>query len=476
MWRMYVSHRRMLEWTTAAEAQAAAGTTVGAYARLMAPASVLACVAAAPGARPLAGIALVPHPGPRDVAAVSRARLAAVAAAAAPPPVEAPNPGQILALRGIARRTWRFFERFVSDEDHWLPPDNYQEDPKGEIAHRTSPTNMGLALLANVTAHDLGYLSLSGLDLPRGTDASRRWRDSSGSAATSTTGTTRSRSTPLRPAYVSTVDSGNLAGHLLALRTALKEAVRGAARRAAGARRDRRRAAPRARGPARCPGSRHDLVRRRRAVARHRRAAAARRPGRAAPLAGRLGDAARRTCCARPSRWRSARPACAARTAMPPKRSPRRRRRSGASTPTSRPTRRGRGSSPPFRRRSPRIPGRGPSCRWSATSRPWPPSPGSPRPSSRLSTRSPRTRRGATTPERALTAAWAAAVAAGLRDAVPVCAELLARAQLMGPIAREMWEHADLRMLYDAGPRAVLDRLQHRAGALRRLLLRHARQ
>ena len=62
------------------------------------------------------------------------------------------------ALRLISRRTWRFFEKFVTAEDHWLPPDNFQEDPKPVVAHRTSPTNIGLYLLSTVAARDFGWL------------------------------------------------------------------------------------------------------------------------------------------------------------------------------------------------------------------------------------------------------------------------------------------------------------------------------
>ncbi|MGH8674835.1 MAG: cyclic beta 1-2 glucan synthetase, partial [Burkholderiales bacterium] len=61
-------------------------------------------------------------------------------------------------LRRMARKTWAFFDRFVGPEDHWLPPDNYQEHPVAVLAHRTSPTNMGLALLANLSAYDFGYI------------------------------------------------------------------------------------------------------------------------------------------------------------------------------------------------------------------------------------------------------------------------------------------------------------------------------
>ena len=62
-------------------------------------------------------------------------------------------------LRKVARKTWDFFETFVGPEDNWLPPDNYQEHPVSRIAHRTSPTNIGLSLLANLAAYDFGYIT-----------------------------------------------------------------------------------------------------------------------------------------------------------------------------------------------------------------------------------------------------------------------------------------------------------------------------
>ncbi|NTW59433.1 MAG: cyclic beta 1-2 glucan synthetase, partial [Nitrospirae bacterium] len=74
-------------------------------------------------------------------------------------PVARLTDGQILFLRRLSRKTWSFFETFVGPEDNWLPPDNYQEHPVPVVAHRTSPTNMGLALLANLSALDFGYLA-----------------------------------------------------------------------------------------------------------------------------------------------------------------------------------------------------------------------------------------------------------------------------------------------------------------------------
>jgi cyclic beta-1,2-glucan synthetase len=127
---------------------------------------------------------------------------------------------QVAFLRKMARKTWSFFETFVGPDDHWLPPDNYQEHPAVAVGHRTSPTNMGLALLANVSAYDLGYIS-AGLFIERTARAFHtmetldrhrghfyNWYD------------TQSLK-PLPPLYVSTVDSGNLAGHLLTLRPSL---------------------------------------------------------------------------------------------------------------------------------------------------------------------------------------------------------------------------------------------------------------
>jgi len=114
------------------------------------------------------------------------------------------------ALHLITRRTWRFFEIFIAPADHALPPDNFQEEPTPVIAHRTSPTNIGLYLLSTLAAHDLGYLgtldtvdrleatlgTLSQLELVRG--HFYNWYD------------TRDLR-PLDPKYVSSVDSGNLA-------------------------------------------------------------------------------------------------------------------------------------------------------------------------------------------------------------------------------------------------------------------------
>ena len=127
------------------------------------------------------------------------------------------SPVENLYLRKLGRKIWAFFERFVSESDNWLPPDNFQEEPVEKIAHRTSPTNIGLALLCNLTAYDFGYIG------------PRQLIDRTGNTINTMLRMERYRGhlynwydtqtlMPLEPRYVSTVDSGNLAGHLITLK------------------------------------------------------------------------------------------------------------------------------------------------------------------------------------------------------------------------------------------------------------------
>ncbi len=123
-------------------------------------------------------------------------------------------------LRELARKTWGYFENLVGPSDNWLPPDNLQQYPIPVVAHRTSPTNIGLALLSNLSAHDFGYITTTGLlnrcaetlntmeKLDRYQGHFYNWYDTQTLQV-------------LNPRYISTVDSGNLAGHLLTLRQGL---------------------------------------------------------------------------------------------------------------------------------------------------------------------------------------------------------------------------------------------------------------
>ncbi|MEO8159206.1 MAG: glycosyltransferase family 2 protein, partial [Betaproteobacteria bacterium] len=217
-WRILVSKKRLLEWTTSASAEVDNRTGLLASYRSMWMAPALAAIttayltAAAPAALAVAGpILILWLVSPAIAWWISRPLIRREPRLAA---------DQITFLRKHARRTWAFFETFVGADDNWLPPDNFQEHPVGKVAHRTSPTNMGLALLANLTAHDFGYI-------PAGNCLER-----TAQALATMAGLTQYRGhfynwydtqslLPLAPLYVSSVDSGNLAGHLLTLRPGL---------------------------------------------------------------------------------------------------------------------------------------------------------------------------------------------------------------------------------------------------------------
>ncbi|MDO9264015.1 MAG: cyclic beta 1-2 glucan synthetase, partial [Desulfosalsimonadaceae bacterium] len=130
------------------------------------------------------------------------------------------NADQMIFLRKLSRKTWAFFETFVGQADHFLPPDNYQESPTAVVAHRTSPTNIGFALLANLSACDFGYISV------------QQFMDLTANALQTMEKLERNRGhfynwydteslNPLLPMYISSVDSGNLAACLLTLRAGL---------------------------------------------------------------------------------------------------------------------------------------------------------------------------------------------------------------------------------------------------------------
>ena len=128
---------------------------------------------------------------------------------------------QVNLLRQVTRRTWGFFERFVGPDDHWLPPDHYQESPVGTVAHRTSPTNIGLLLTSTLAAYDLGYLDQLGLATRLATtvetlDQLERFRGHFMNWYDTLT------LEPLLPRYISTVDSGNLAASLIVIAQACR--------------------------------------------------------------------------------------------------------------------------------------------------------------------------------------------------------------------------------------------------------------
>jgi len=215
--RVFVTRRKLLEWRTASDAQRSKGVGLfGSFAEMwIGPALAVTAVAyLEPGALLAASPLLLLW------------TLAPVWSWWSSQPNDLAGPQLATAdrefLRTIARRTWRFFETYVVAEDNFLPPDNVQEAPPRGAAHRTSPTNIGMSLVANLAAYDFGYVAAGDL-IARTTrtfatlDRMQRYRGHFYNWYDTTT------LEPLRPMYVSTVDSGNLAGHLLTLAAGLDE-------------------------------------------------------------------------------------------------------------------------------------------------------------------------------------------------------------------------------------------------------------
>ena len=219
--RLFVSRRHLLEWTTAATAQAQAVTGLGPLLRLHWKQPVISMAllilllgSGTPTPALASALCLLWAASPVWIWWVSRTR---------PVPSEASLPvADQVYLEGIARDTWRLFERCVGPTDNFLPPDNLQTAPHDMVAHRTSPTNIGMYLLSVACARVFGWIDtaqmITRLEATLATVAKLQrhrghllnWYDTVTLA-------------PLLPMYVSTVDSGNLSGHLLAVAQACLE-------------------------------------------------------------------------------------------------------------------------------------------------------------------------------------------------------------------------------------------------------------
>ena len=225
-WRLVISHRRLLEWAVASSStpRPTSAASIASSSRLMASYQSMWIAPALS----LAITVIVIYLNANALLVALPVLIAWLLAPAIAWWISEPlirnkiilSDEQTRFLHRITRKTWAFFERFVGADDNWLPPDNFQEQPGPIIAHRTSPTNIGMALLANLSAWDFGYLPTSLLLertvktfgtmqlLERHQGHFYNWYD---------TQTLQ----PLPPRYISSVDSGNLAGHLLTLRAGL---------------------------------------------------------------------------------------------------------------------------------------------------------------------------------------------------------------------------------------------------------------
>jgi len=220
LWRMFVSGRNLLKWTTFFETEAfLSDNVIGCYKNMLFEpiTAVLLLICFSVFFPRFDAIALVLL----SLWFVSPAVAYWISRSSSVRKIML-SKEQIIFLRSFARRNWAFFENFVTEKDHWLPIDNFQEEPVSVLAHRTSPTNIGLSLLSNLAAYDFGYVSMGMMFnrtektfdtlnlMQRYRGNFYNWYD---------TETLK----PLDPLYVSSVDSGNLTGHLMILRSGLAE-------------------------------------------------------------------------------------------------------------------------------------------------------------------------------------------------------------------------------------------------------------
>ena len=215
LYRLSFSRKNLLEWTTAAQSQANSKSGVLASLSLMLASVAIGFFAIAVAEFRTDNLWVTISP---FAIAWVLAPLAAYRMSLSPKLEDAleASPEDRKSLRVIARRTWKYFESFVTATDSMLPPDNFQEIPNPTVAHRTSPTNIGLYLLSIASAREFGWIGLKTaiekLEVTLATTKNLEkyrghlynWYDTTTLA-------------PLEPKYVSTVDSGNLAGHLITL-------------------------------------------------------------------------------------------------------------------------------------------------------------------------------------------------------------------------------------------------------------------
>ena len=222
LWRIIVSKKNMLEWTTSFESNASQNDSLWGYYKNMhtaiwaAGAMVLLMNAANPSAAILSGVLFIVWGASPYLAY----QISLEHKEKQSPKLEKDTSE----LRVIARRTWQYFETFAGKENNFLAPDNYQEDPFIGIAGRTSPTNIGLGALAILTARDMGYIGINEMTVALNSTIStieklRKWNGHLYNWYDTKT------LKPLKPYFVSTVDSGNLVCYLTVLEQGLLECL-----------------------------------------------------------------------------------------------------------------------------------------------------------------------------------------------------------------------------------------------------------
>ncbi|ADK16855.1 N,N'-diacetylchitobiose phosphorylase [Clostridium ljungdahlii DSM 13528] len=220
LYRLFISKKNLLQWQTAADAEATCKKGLESYLRSMWIGSALGIIIAFLGFRSSVEDAVLVVPSciiwifsPWIAFNISNERKNTE---------EDIHKEEKDILRRLGRETWAYFEDFISPESNWLSPDNYQEEPYKGVAYRTSPTNMAMGISSNIVAYDLGYIGIKELiyrlhhiisnmeSLERYRGHFYNWYDIKNKV-------------PLRPRFISTVDSGNLVAYMWLTEESLEE-------------------------------------------------------------------------------------------------------------------------------------------------------------------------------------------------------------------------------------------------------------
>ena len=218
IYRMSVTHKYLLEWTTSEQAEKQAKNGIKNYYLNMLTNAILGILMIAIGILYLPGsiiLGVIWLIAPAICWYISKENV-----------IEAPliklNQDEKEYLKRIGKDTWEYFNQYINKENNYLPPDNYQEDRKEKIVYRTSSTNIALGLLAVISAYDLKYIDLESTitkleimigvisKLPKWNGHLYNWYNTK-------------TLEPLIPRYISTVDSGNFIGFLYTVKQFLKE-------------------------------------------------------------------------------------------------------------------------------------------------------------------------------------------------------------------------------------------------------------
>ena len=225
LYRMFFVKKNLLEWVTAADMETKLKNTVGSFYRLMNRSLLISTV-----------IFLVAYFVKGDAISIYFSAFLFFLWWIAPLVAfhislsirerqERLDNAEIEELREFAKRTWSYFDTLMNEENHFLPPDNFQEEPPNGVAYRTSPTNIGLGLLAIISAYDLGFIDVNNmiLRLEKSIHTIEKLDKWNGHLLNWYNTKTL---VPLFPRYISTVDSGNFLAYAITAKEALRKILK----------------------------------------------------------------------------------------------------------------------------------------------------------------------------------------------------------------------------------------------------------